>query len=247
MVACGRGHEHIVRRLSQVTGIQLNTRYDRGYTALHLAVDYDNLATVSVLRGLAGVDWYVRDNRGSYPLTNAEECSHVECLDILPSVPEPHLDLGVTDYRGRNLARIAVEEDRGDRTKCLEFLSGDRRVDCYWNIKNSDGVTPMMFYLKYTDTFLATALLINPSLDLHTVDRDGQYREDIARLLDRADILSMSVLSTFTTVRKRKISEKKSFPSLQSLARDFALLALISNNQEERKVVPLVARETLLA
>ena len=71
MVACGRGHEHIVRRLSQVTGIQLNTRDDRGYTALHLAVDCDNPATVSVLRGLAGVDWNVRDNRGSYPLTDA--------------------------------------------------------------------------------------------------------------------------------------------------------------------------------
>ena len=103
--------------------------------------------------------------------------SHVECLEILLSVPKPQLDLGVTNYRGRNLAQIAVEEDRGDGTKCLEFLSGDRRVDCYWNIKNSDGVTPMMFCLKYRDT----TLLINPSLDLHTVDRDGQYREDIAR------------------------------------------------------------------
>ena len=107
--------------------------------------------------------------------------SHVECLEILLFVPEPHLDLGVTDYRGRNLAQIAVQEDRGDRTKCLEFLSGDRRVDCYWNIKNFDGVTPMMFCLKYRDTTLATALLINSSLDLNTVDRDSLYREDIAR------------------------------------------------------------------
>ena len=48
-------------------------------------------------------------------------------------------------------------------------------------------------------------------------------------------------MSTFTTVRRRKISEKKeSCPSLQSLARgSAAVLALISNNQEERKVAPL--------
>ena len=38
------------------------------------------------------------------------------------------------------------------------------------------------------------------------------------------------------------IAEKEeNFPSLQSLARDSALLALISNNQEERLVAPLVA------
>ena len=70
MVACGRGHEHIVRRLSQVAGIHLNTGDDDGYTALHLTVSHDNPATVSVLRGLVGVDWNVRDNDGGYPLTD---------------------------------------------------------------------------------------------------------------------------------------------------------------------------------
>ena len=38
------------------------------------------------------------------------------------------------------------------------------------------------------------------------------------------------------------MEKKESCPSLKSLARDSALLALISNNQEERKVAPLVAR-----
>ena len=67
------------------------------------------------------------------------------------------------------------------------------------------------------------------------------------RLLNRTDILS--VLATFTTVRKRMIlrvkervpSLKESVPSLQSLARDAMLLGLIDTNQE-RLVSSVVAK-----
>ena len=69
----------------------------------------------------------------------------------------------------------------------------------------------------------------------------------LLRLLDRTDLLSL--LSTFTTVRRRIISEekktcqeKKTCPSLQILARGSLLLGLLDNNPEERLVAPLVAR-----
>ena len=61
------------------------------------------------------------------------------------------------------------------------------------------------------------------------------------RLLDRTDILS--VLSTFTTVRRRILSEKKkTCLSLKMLARDSVVLGLLDSNPEERLVAPLVAR-----
>ena len=179
MVACSWGRENIVRRLSQVTDIQLNTGGYRGWTALHCAVLENKPACVSVLRGVAGVDWNVRNDFGDYPLTEAVESSHAECLQIILTVPEPHLDLRVTDPRGRNFAQIAVEGNREDRQRCVELLSGDRRVD--WNIKNSDGDTPVMYCLKNNKIEMARCLINTPGVDLDTVDRDGRYLEDIAR------------------------------------------------------------------
>ena len=193
MTACRHGHENIVRRLCQVTDIQLNTINDHGWTALHYAVNYNKPACVSVLRGVAGVDWNVRDNNGDYPLTTAVERGRAECLQIILSVPEPHLDLTVTDYRGRNIAQIAVEEEfnyGGDRQRCLELLSRDRRMDPFWNIKNSDGDTPVMFCLKNNKIEMARCLINTPGVDLDTVDREGRYLETIARERD-LNILSL--------------------------------------------------------
>merc|ERR1711988_654136 len=112
---------------------------------------------------------------------------YAEVLQILLSVP--HLDLSVTDREGRNVAQIAVEEDGGERQRCVEMLSRDRRVD--WNIKNSDGDTPVMFCLKNNKIEMARCLINTPGVDLDTVDRDGKYLETIARERDLREILSL--------------------------------------------------------
>ena len=133
------------------------------------------------------MDWNVRTHFGESPLTIAVDYSRVECLEILLSVPDPLLDLGVTDRHGRNIAQLAVSPalvNGGDRTKkCLELLSGDQRAGKYWNTRNGDGDTPLMHHIKYSlqRISLATAVLVNPSLDLDIVDSDGLYLEDIAR------------------------------------------------------------------
>jgi len=183
MLACGRGHENIVRRLCQVTGIQLNSRNDQGCTALHLAVVNNKPACVVVLRREGGVDWNVRDVYGSSPLTLAVHFGYADILLIILSVPEPHLDLSVTDSEGRNIAQIAVEDSvyGGDSQRCVEILSGDRRVDHYWNIKNRDGDTPLMYCLKNNKIEMARCLINTPGVDLDTVDRDGKHLETIAR------------------------------------------------------------------
>ena len=131
-----------------------------------------------MLREVAGVDWNVRANSGWYPLTVAVGRGNARILQIILSIPEPHLDLGVTVSRGRNTAQLAVEFSIGDRQRCVELLSGDRRVD--WNIK-TDGDTPVMYCLKNYKIEMARCLINTPGVDLETADRDGKYLEDIAR------------------------------------------------------------------
>merc|ERR1712062_922951 len=157
-------------------------------------------ACVSVLREVAGVDWNIRDNEGWYPITLAVERGYADILQIILTVPEPPLDLSVTDSRGRNIAQIAVEENEGDRQRCLELLSGDRRVD--WNIKNSDGDTPVMYCLKNNKIEMARCLINTPGVDLDTVDREGRYLETIARERD-LNILSLVCRANTTNIASR--------------------------------------------
>ena len=155
---------------------------------------------VEILRTVAGVDWNVRNNYGKYPLTLAVDRGNAESLQIILTVPEPHLDLSVTDSRGRNIAQIAVEENEGDRQRCVELLSGDRRVD--WNIKNRNGDTPVMFCLKNNKIEMARCLINTPGVDLDTVDRDGKHLETIARERD-LNILSLVCRANTTNIASR--------------------------------------------
>merc|ERR1711953_1014701 len=152
-----------------------------GGTALYFAVDRNKPRCVEVLRGAGDVDWNVR-NFGESPLTWAVKRGYADVLQTILSVPEPHLDLSVTDPGGRNVAQIAVEEDGAESQRCLEMLSRDRRVN--WNIKNSDGDTPVMFCVKNNKIEMARCLINTPGVDLDTVDRDGKYLETIARERD---------------------------------------------------------------
>jgi len=250
-------HENIVRRLCQVNGIDPNIRA-RGYTALHFAAFNNKPGSIEILRTLPNVDWNVRTNRGVYPLTVAVMRGYADFLQTLLSVP--HLDLSVTDGRGRTVAQIAVEEEEGERQRCVEILSRERRVD--WNIKNSDGDTPVMFCLKTNKIEKARCLINTPGVDLDTVDRDGKYLETIARDNNLTDMLDL--LFTFTgprlmILKRDSLLSRQSgtISSLQSLSRDVVLTILITNNSQERKVESLVdrlgeleltrkARETLL-
>merc|ERR1711963_425056 len=188
MWACSQDHENVVRRLCQVRGIDLNIKDDIGRTALHWAVFQNNSRRVEVLTEVHGVlDWNITTNAGHNPLKRAVEFGYADILQTLLSVP--HLDVSVIDGRGRIVAQIAVEEERGERQRCVEILSRDRRVD--WNMKNSAGDTPVMFCLKTNKIEMARCLINTPGVDLDTMDRDGKYLETIARERNQREILSM--------------------------------------------------------
>lgn len=181
MVACLCGHEDIARRLCQVSSIEINARDEDGRTALYWAVVGNQPSCVNMLRDVVGVNWNVRTEYSTSPLTRAVECGRAGILQILLSVPPSNLDLNVTDSSGRNIAQIAVEVDGGDRQRCVELLSRDGRVD--WNKRNSQGDTPLHFCLKNDKTEMARCLINTPGVDLDIADSDGQYPETIARLV----------------------------------------------------------------
>ena len=177
--ACFLGHDRVVRRLTEAEGIALNSRDTGGYTALHWAVKKNNLLCVKSLREAAGTDWNLKTNSGEYPLTMAVKGGQADILEVILSVPQPRLNLHVTDTAGRGLAQIAVENIGRESLRCVELLSKDRRVR--WNINNLAGDTPVMFCLKNNKMEMVRVLLNSPRVDLNTRDRQGKYLENIAR------------------------------------------------------------------
>ena len=111
MLACFCGNENIARRLCQVDGIQVNCRTLQNLTALQGAVVRNHVGCVRALRDCdcAEVDWNVREDNGWYPLTWAVDRGLTDILETILSVPQPRLDLSVTDRRGRNIGQISVE------------------------------------------------------------------------------------------------------------------------------------------
>lgn len=201
MLACFHGHENIARRLCRVPGLEVNTKDRFGQTALFTAVGNVKPVCVSVLREVTGVDWNAGWADGYSPLTVAVWYGHADILQVILSVPPPHLDLGVTDDRGRNIAQIAVEEIGGDRQRCIELLSRDRRVD--WNTKNGAGDTPVMYCLKNNKIEMARCLINTPGVDLNISDSDGQYPENIARKNNLREILGLMWGANGTNIQSR--------------------------------------------
>ena len=113
-----------------MAGVDLGCRDVQGRTVLHLAVEQDREDCVEVLRAAPGCSslWNMKDNRGWAPLTLAAERGRPRMLQAVLSVPEPHLEVSVTDPQGRCVAQIAVEARQGEpsrlysRVQCVQFL-----------------------------------------------------------------------------------------------------------------------------
>ena len=84
--------------------------------------------------------------------------------------------------------KVDEEEEEGmeddssaEFMKCFMMLTEDARVN--WNIKNQAGETPLMYCLKNRKIAMSRALLQNPRVGRDTQDKDGNYPENIARLV----------------------------------------------------------------
>ena len=73
----------------------------------------------------------------------------------------------------------SYQSDGVDSLRCVQLLSRDERVDI--NVKNKNGETPITVAMKGGMTEMVKILLVNPRVDLDTVDQEGRFLENIAR------------------------------------------------------------------
>ena len=193
MIACNNGHRTIVKKLCQAPGIELNSLSFLGRTGLHMAVHKNHSDCVEELRRAGGdrVDWNLKSHDGWYPLTLALCKGHAEVLEIILTVPQPQLDLSVTDKEGRRtVAQIAVESNVRDSLRCVEILLEDNRVN--WNIKNKERETPLMYCRRNNKTAMAKTLKRKERVERKQFiiqrrsDLRARYDEDI-KMLDEAE------------------------------------------------------------
>ena len=183
IVACSCGSENIVRKLLQVDGIDLNCQDQDGYTTLHYAARDTNPGCLKLLREAPGLNWNLKDLEfEETPLLAAASFGYADSLEIILTVPQPQLDLTVTDNLGYNVAFNAVrcDDGSGDHQRCVQLLCDDPRVD--WNTRDSaTGNTPLHFCLEWGEVEKAKILLKNPRVDLNVQNDAGTFPETIAR------------------------------------------------------------------
>ena len=187
IVACIWGSENSVRKLLQVVGIEINCQDTRGRTALHLALNRGNHGCIQILGEASGLDWNLKNEDGETPLLMAAFYGRADSLEIILSVPQPHVDFTVTDHDGYNVAWCAVLnavfDNDGDPERCMELLTADPRVE--WNSRDSrytyERNTPLLYCLENGEVGLAKSIIKNPPLDLNLENNAGEFPETIAR------------------------------------------------------------------
>ena len=182
MMACAWGRENITRKLLLVEDIDLNCQDNTGKTALHCAACFDSPGCFQLLREAPGLEWNLKTKKGNTPLLIAASQGCADSLEMILSVPQPQLDITVTDNNGDNVAWRAVlgERDEGDYLRCVELLCEDPRVD--WNTRDpQDGETPLLYCLERGEVEMAKIILKNPRVDLNVQTNAGKFPETIAR------------------------------------------------------------------
>ena len=107
--------------------VQFTVLYSLLYCTVYCTVLRPYLFTVNSNIQTSLLTLSLSDNNGECPLTIAVEHGLADSLQTILSLPEPHLDLTVTDGQGDNLAQLAVESEAGERERCVEMLCGDCR------------------------------------------------------------------------------------------------------------------------
>ena len=163
MSAISVNNANVVRRLCQVPGIDLNFQNLLGHSAASLAILDENKEILDILIAVPGINWNIKNNSGWSPLTIAVQFCNVEVLRILIRIPT--LDFSVLNPDGKNIGQMVVEKEEYDTGSlpCLELLSRDSRVN--WNIRDSNGDTPIMHVFKKKKSEMFKILMNVYSID----------------------------------------------------------------------------------
>ena len=158
---------------------------------------FHNMAAINILAENPTLDW----NAGepfyvtAIPIAGALQRGYADIVELLLSQPTLNLDVMCS---GSSLAHLAVEYETlksycyrrelnvsAFPVKCVELLSKDPRVN--WNIRNTDGDTPVMVALKNQEKEMVKILLKTPGVDLSDVTKSTEGQAILTEMLQEAD------------------------------------------------------------
>ena len=168
MIACTLGNSVIVSRLVQISELNINYQDKIGCTAALLATLWGCTICVKILAETGSVDWNKGDDGTGTPLYHALSNGYCDIVDIITE--HPNIDYNVKTECGKTLVQITVMREVCEQ--CVKILASQKRCQC-WNVRNSDGDTPVMIALKKNQTKIVEILLDCPLVDLKCRDKEG--------------------------------------------------------------------------
>jgi uncharacterized protein len=164
-----------------VKGADVDAVNDRGYTALHLAVEGGHQETVHVLLA-AGANVNRQASDGRTILMSSAWFRHKEIVDALLAVGA---DVNQQDQHGNTALMFAAKEEWHDLREIVRVLLA---AGAQVNIQNRAGETALMLASESGGSDIVDALLA-AGADVNAQDRSGRTALMYARSKDTADAL----------------------------------------------------------
>lgn len=222
--------ERIIARNSQMNWPTLNSRDDRGLTALHIASLYGQVSIVDFLVR-HGANINDADADGVTPLHCASSRGHQNTLLLLLHA---EANLNVTDTRGNTPLHLATDHGHEGCVKALLYFAEQIRLVIDVNAANFTGDTPLHYASKWGYGEIVE-ILLDHGANFKAINRRGltplavAHSTYVSKLLQRKGInhdssflhrqaLKESTESTCskilkTTIKKQVVS--KSFLSIK--------------------------------
>ncbi|XP_051171211.1 ankyrin repeat domain-containing protein 27-like [Leptopilina boulardi] len=197
--------ERIVARTSHSNWPTLNSRDDRGLTALHIASLYGQVAIVDFLIRL-GANVNDADADGVTPLHCASSRGYQNTLLLLLHA---EADLNITDTRGNTPLHLATDYGHDGCVKALLYFAEQIRLIIDVNAANFNGDTPLHFASKWGYGEIVE-ILLDHGANSKAINRRGltpltvSHSTYVSRMLQKTDSHDLSF------IRKQSIESRKS-------------------------------------
>lgn len=180
-------HEHIVKFLLTIPGIDVNSKNNFGTTALQIASGtIPNIKIVHMLLAVPSIDINAQDNRGNTALILAAQENQAHIIKLLLHNTNTAVNTNIQDNYGDTALFKAIEEGHND---CARLLLEVPDIDI--NIQNINGHTALLKAAFHGNEYIIKLLLQVPKLNLMAQDKLGHTATMIAQLNKRNNIVQL--------------------------------------------------------
>jgi ankyrin repeat protein len=193
MVAAHEGHLGVLQMLLQPMGGKgLEDRDNQGKTALHLAARWGHAELVSFMLS-KGVQPNIQDKNGMTPLMTAIDRHHMDVVQmLLEHLGEQGLE--ERDEKGRTALHLAAECRSLDEEARTQLVAELLKKGAQVNVKDKDGMTPLMMTIKARRMEMAVMLLEHMEGEgLEAKDEQGRTAMHVAAQWGQAELVAVLV------------------------------------------------------